>query len=172
MNSSREALGEIDSQSHYRLWARFLRGLSGDYRAGWRMKIVEKYPPNIRAIKSMFALPVGVVFAYGDTIYNPSGEKLSEAIIAHEEVHQGQQGEDVKGWWERYLVDAHFRFHQELQAHRKEYQVMLAHAPSRNFRRLALSHIAHKLSAPMYGVGGAGLTTFKRARDLLRTAEQ
>ena len=134
------------------------------------MKIVESWPPNIDSIRKVFTVNRGIVFAYGDTIYNPGGETLSGAVIAHEGVHETQQGDDVKGWWERYLVDAHFRFQQELEAHRMEYQVMIASAPSRNFRRLALSHVAKKLSAPLYGVGGAGLVSFKRARDLLRTA--
>jgi len=128
------------------------------------MKIVHEWPPNIVDIRAKFPVKAGVLFAYGDTIYHPSGTKLPRAIIAHEEVHQSQQGNDVDEWWARYLVSPSFRLKMELEAHRVEYRVMLEDAPNRSFRRLALSHVAKKLSAPLYG----GLITFQRARAALK----
>jgi len=128
------------------------------------VKIVETFPPNVDKIRAVFPLTGHELFAYGDTIYHPRGGKLPPALIAHEEVHGRQQGDDVEGWWARYLVDPNFRLKMELEAHRVEYQLMVGTARTRNMRRLALSHIARKLSAPLYG----RLITFDKAKKALK----
>lgn len=128
------------------------------------MKIVHSFPPNEAAIRRVFRLTGGEIFAYGDTIYNPGGEKLPAALIAHEEVHERQQGSDVESWWERYLESPRFRLRMELEAHRVEYRVMLELATSRNHRRLCLSHVAKKLAAPLYG----RLVKFEDAKKMIK----
>jgi hypothetical protein len=120
------------------------------------MEIVKEYPPNYAEIVKVFpsARRRGVIFAYGDTIYNPSGEELSHHLKVHEAVHGIRQKElGVDAWWERYLTDYKFRYYEELLAHRAEYQSMTKNA-NRQQRRMALKAIAKRLASPLYGVGG------------------
>lgn len=116
------------------------------------MKIVRGYPPNYSEIRAAFkeAIRPGVIFAYGDTIFNPIGATLSPSLIAHEEVHSGQQGDDPEGWWRRYIAESVFRFEQELAAHRAEYRVAIRDG-SRHVRRSTLKLIASRLASPLYG---------------------
>jgi hypothetical protein len=48
-------------------------------------------------------------------------------ILAHEACHsiQHEQQFGPEAWWDQYLADKRFRFEQELQAHRIEYQDVL-----------------------------------------------
>lgn len=86
------------------------------------MKIVKAYPPNIEQIKLNFKISDNTVFAYGDTLYSPSGIKISKDLLEHEKVHQKQQGDDPAGWWDRYIEDKAFRLSQEVEAYRKQYR--------------------------------------------------
>lgn len=124
------------------------------------MKIETAWPPNIAAIRSVFPLPRGVIFTYGNVIYNPYGGKISRELKAHEAVHCKQQGDDIEGWWEKYLVDDEFRFDQELEAHRAEYRAFCKHAKNKNNRAAFLNRVATRLASEMYG----GLVTRTEAR--------
>jgi hypothetical protein len=115
-------------------------------------------PPNFEAIRAVFpgACGEGVVFAYGNTIYNPSGLKLPPELVAHEIVHcERQLAMGVEAWWDRYLVDGQFRFEEELLAHIAEFKSIMSkysykkHAIGR-VRQKAIEHVAHKLAAPLY----------------------
>lgn len=128
------------------------------------MEVVHEFPPNVEAIRKVFPLRGYELFAYGDKIYHPQGTKLPRSIIAHEEVHQVQQGNDVESWWDRYLTDIDFRLTMELAAHRVEYRVMLEDARTRNVRRICLAHVARKLSAPLYG----RMITLEKAKRALK----
>src|SRR3979490_2466864 len=96
--------------------------------SGWvdYMKVVHGYPPNLAAIKS--ALPIDeryAIFTYRNRLYNPSGRYIPDHLMVHEETHARQQlafegGTDQ--WWKRYLTNASFRLHQELQAFRAQYE--------------------------------------------------
>ncbi len=114
-------------------------------------RILRGFPPNIAAIRERFTLSGREFFSWGDKIYNPSGADLSDALLAHEAVHQKQQGADIEGWWDRYLADNVFRFAQELEAHREEYRVYCETARNRLARRSYLVAIARRLASPMYG---------------------
>lgn len=116
------------------------------------MRILRAYPPNWPEIRAALkeAIRPGAIFCYGDTIYNPIGAKLSDALIAHEEVHSRQQGEDPAGWWRRYIEEPQFRFEQELEAHRAEYQVATRDT-SRQVRRSVLKALSARLASPFYG---------------------
>lgn len=93
----------------------------------------------------------GVIFAYGEAIYNPAGVHIPKHIMAHEAVHGERQvayegGPDA--WWDRYLVDREFRLAEELLAHQAEYKALVkrhGHSPH------DLRTIAHKLASPLYG---------------------
>lgn len=131
------------------------------------MKQVVDYPPNIDEIRQVFPLKPGVIFAWGDTIYNPSGDKLTSWLIAHEQVHQHQQDGDPETWWARYLIDPVWRFEQELEAHRVEYNVFCispAVLGNRNKKRAFLKGLARRLSSPMYG----NIRTYQQCRALIK----
>ena len=120
------------------------------------MICVHDYPPNIEKILQVFpaARKTGVIFAYGDVVFTPSGEELPPELIVHEEVHckrQLQYPGGVEAWWDRYLTDASFRYIEELLAHRAEYRVLIQRAVNRNDRRACLNHVAKRLSSPLYG---------------------
>lgn len=136
------------------------------------IKQIEDRPPNFEAIAKVFpgAHGEGVIFAYGDTIYNPSGRELPPELIAHEKVHCERQIDmGVEAWWDQYLVDGDFRFEEELLAHIAEFKAIMSryeygtHAIART-REKALDHVAKKLSAPLYG----RMITIHQARTAIR----
>lgn len=127
-------------------------------------KIVKAFPPNIDAIRARFGqLPVGTVFAYGDTIYAPSTTDLPSHLVAHERVHFAQQEKagGPEAWWQRYLDDARFRLEQEVEAYRVQW-AEIVRLP-RDERRELLRHICRSLSGSMYG----RLVTKEQARHLI-----
>jgi len=115
--------------------------------------ILPDFPPNIAMIRNVLPLVGGEIFAYENVIYNPSNIKLPLPLIEHEKVHFRQHekigGSDI--WWAKYLVDKVFRRDQELEAHRKEYQVICRTVKSKRERFKFLDHLAKRLSDPMYG---------------------
>lgn len=133
------------------------------------MKIVLADPPNIDAIDAVFQVrgKKGVIFTWGDTIYNPSGAVISAPLKAHEGVHYNRQTNDtpkIEAWWERYLRDLEFRLAEEFPAHKAEYQQYCQFERDRNRRMFALTQIAERLAGPLYG----NMITVKRAKELLR----
>lgn len=120
------------------------------------MKVERAYPPNFPAILEKFpeAKDKGVIFTYGDTIYNPWGGLIPDWIVAHEEVHSTRQGlskEEVEAWWDRYLADEQFRFEEELLAHKVEYKTFCEKVKDRERRSRQLHRIAMRLAGPLYG---------------------
>ena len=75
------------------------------------MKIVFDFPPIYDDIRAVFPMADrgGVIFAWGNKIYNPSRVNIPSQLIAHEAVHGRRQGADVRGWWRRYLYEKEFR---------------------------------------------------------------
>lgn len=122
------------------------------------MIIVPAKPPNFDAILEKFpdADKPGVIFAYGDQIFNPSGFDIPPALIAHESVHCDRQYTDPDLWWYSYLRDPEFRYREELFAHAAEYQTLIRHDSSRtifrdrNRRAQLLYSTARRLIAPLY----------------------
>lgn len=116
------------------------------------MIIIER-PPNFAQILAAFpdADKPGVIFAYGDNIYNPSAITIPHALLAHEGIHLSRQrdGETADSWWAKYLTDHEFRYREELEAHVGEYD---SQAPQldRNYRAKLLMATAHRLIAPLY----------------------
>lgn len=135
------------------------------------MVIKNEYPPLIDAIDAAFNVRgKPIVFAYGDTIYNPRGGELSPCIVAHEGVHgerqlayDGRGGDPVRAWWYRYIAEPEFRLAEEIPAHVREY-VVFGRAVSRHERRFYLTHVAQKLSSDLYG----NLITFADAKALIK----
>lgn len=125
-------------------------------------EIRNEWPPNIEAIRAKFKLCGREIFAWDGIIYNPSGARLSDALIAHELVHFKQQQGNPEEWWRHYLADPDLRFAWELEAHAVEYRVAAAGA-TRNERRLILKQLARRLASPTYG----SMVTFATAKRLL-----
>lgn len=118
------------------------------------MQIITALPPNFEAIRAVFpnAADPGVLFCYGDTIFNPSGDYVPPQLIAHEEVHSARQA--LCGpveWWASYLVNDSFRFDEELAAHIVEYHDFIKRTKNRQMRRDYLRAIGGRLSGPLYG---------------------
>lgn len=116
------------------------------------MKIIHDRPPNFEQIAKAFrqAYRPGVMFAYDDAVYLPSGGEIPPQLICHEQVHLDRQKEiGVDKWWELYISNIHFRFEEELLAHIAEYKYFVDNA-SRQVRRHALKEIAKRLASPLY----------------------
>lgn len=115
---------------------------------------VKGRPPNYYDVVKVFRMAhwVETVFAYDPFIYVPSGKPLPPELVAHESVHvERQRIAGVEAWWERYLNDPLFRYHEELLAHRAEYKYLEANTTNRRGRRSVLKHVAKRLASPLYG---------------------
>lgn len=130
------------------------------------MKISKSFPPNFRQVVKAFpaARGHGVIFTYGDTIFNPSGVDIPPCLMEHEQVHSKRQGKNediIEEWWGRYIASAKFRFEEEVLAHEAEYRWYIN--SSKKQQKIALNYIARRLASPMYG----SMTTLKRAKAQL-----
>lgn len=114
--------------------------------------------------------PRTVLFAYGDTIYNPGNVDLEKAddIIAHEEVHLMQQKnsrEEAALWWGKYMRDPQFLLSQEVEAYGKQYWYVCKYkTQNKQMRFNLLRTYSEILSGPLYG----GVVSLMHAMDLIR----
>ena len=121
------------------------------------MRVVVGLPPLFGEIDAAFDVRgKAIIFAWGDTIFDPNGGGVPPELLAHEAVHGERQGADVEGWWRRYIADASFRLDEELPAHVAEFQALCAQqrgrwVSERNMRHTLAAHVARKLAAPLYG---------------------
>ena len=131
------------------------------------MKIIVDYPPNIAEIRKRFDLEgFNLVFAYGNILYNPSGQEISEDLMVHEETHQKQQFiYGVGDWWVRYLNDDGFRLSQEVEAYREQYKFIKENY-DRARRREKLHEIAKVLASKLYGK----IINKQEAKELIENA--
>ena len=107
----------------------------------------------------------GIVFTYGDVIH--SKDPIPQDLMVHELVHVKQHREYPGGpdaWWERYLDDDKFRYEQELQAYKKQYQWAKNNIKDREKLNKHLVHYAKCLSGEMYGK----MATFNVAMKSIR----
>lgn len=101
------------------------------------------------------------VVAYGDTIHS-ARLPLPADIEVHERVHLRQHGYTQAGaaeWWKRYLDDPKFRYEQELEAYRAQYQFLRKTVKDRNALTQKTDKLARCLSGTMYG----NLATYNEA---------
>lgn len=118
------------------------------------MKILRVYPPNYLDI--IKALPWvkgknGIVYAWGDILYNPSMAHITPWLEAHEGVHGERQGAEILQWWDRYLTDPQWRLEEEIPAHRAEWKRYRKVTGSQAMKTRYLRKIADRLSGPLYG---------------------
>ena len=128
------------------------------------MQIKQAFPPNISEIAKKFDISdLPVVFTYGNILYNPTGEPISDDLMAHEEVHERQQTiYGVEKWWRDYLDDEQFRLSQEVEAYKAQYDSI--NTWSRDLRRKFLRAIANNLSSRLYGK----IITSDKAKQLIK----
>lgn len=110
-------------------------------------------PPNFARIHAAFpdADRKGVLFAYGEDIYNPSGVPIPHWLLAHEYQHcKRQWQQDPEAWWEKYIDDHEFRYREELIAHAAEYVEQASQTKDRNERARLEQRTAARLVAPIY----------------------
>ncbi|KKM26921.1 hypothetical protein LCGC14_1579880 [marine sediment metagenome] len=118
------------------------------------MEVVVDFPPIYDEIKSVFPIAGrGVIFAWGNKIYNPNSVYIPLQLIAHERVHGRRQGSDVYGWWRRYIDEKEFRLIEETLAHIAEMEYLLGPNPNRQMRRQILRSTAKRLANPLYRYG-------------------
>ncbi len=118
------------------------------------MEIRIEKPPVWEEANKAFKLQKGVVFTYGNIIYNPDNIEISGDLMVHERTHARQQeyNETVaKVWWDRYLIDPAFRLEQEVAAYAAQYRYICAIVKDRNTRDRNLRALATFLSSPLYG---------------------
>lgn len=135
------------------------------------MKIIKTFPPNWPEIAKHFPVKgkQGILYAYGNILYNPSGVEVSPWILRHEEVHGrrqlGEEGDErmsVKRWWDEYIAYEDFRYKEELLAHQREWQSYVEQMGDVN--GYYLDAIAKRLSSPLYG----RMVTFEQARKAIQ----
>lgn len=116
------------------------------------MKVIKAYPPNFSVLAKRFPIKgkPGILYAWGDTLYNPSGVKVTPWIMSHEEVHGGRQKRSgLDAWWDNYMKIPGYRLYEELLAHQAEWQAFLRYSNEPSSPYLDL--IATRLSSPLYG---------------------
>lgn len=132
------------------------------------MKVIIGPPPLFDEIVAVFPMArhAGVIFTFGDTVFNPSDVEIPAQLMCHESVHAQRQGTkqgEILTWWRRYLVDPQFRVEEELLAHRAEYRAFKGMVRDREKVAQTLEQIAARLSGPLYG----GVMTHAQARRLI-----
>jgi hypothetical protein len=109
------------------------------------------FPPNYEDIKKLSSHQPGVIYCYGQDIYNPDDCYIDDYQLTHEGVHTRQQGDNPTDWWRRYLLDVDFRFVCELEAFQAQYKHFCRDYKDRNRRNSFLVKLAISLSSDTYG---------------------
>ena len=118
------------------------------------MEIAIDYPPIYNELKLAFPrIGRGVIFAWGDKIYNPSNVSIPRQLIVHEAAHGRRQGNDINGWWRRYIDEKKFRLVEEIIGHIAEMECLLGPNPNRQMRRQIIRATAKRLASPLYRYG-------------------
>jgi hypothetical protein len=124
------------------------------YKMAEKITIINgNYPPNIEDIRKVFDIKneKGIIFTYGNKIYNPDSVDIDETFLAHEHVHSLQQAGDIEGWWKKYLNDKDFMLSQEIEAYKLQYKYYCNYNKDRNKRFIFLNSLANILSSNVYG---------------------
>lgn len=137
------------------------------------MKILIERPPIYDNLSLVFPLHRGIIFAYGEDIYNPDDVRVSEDLIVHESVHIKQQkelGPDI--WWSKYMRDTDFRLSQEIEAYAEQYNFICRKEQNKQKRFEILKRMAEILSSATYGkcigLGNALLKIKEKSNDITK----
>lgn len=130
-------------------------------------------PPNWEML--MAAMPLmkwedGIIVTYGDTYY--SQRAIDDDHIVHEETHVRQQAAagGADAWWNKWLMDANFRLHEELEGYQNQYNYLRQKWMdlNRNERRLRLRKMAEWIATTLSGELYGRIITYDRALQLLK----
>lgn len=139
--------------------------------SSFTQKQLFEYPPIIEEIAAKFpqCLEKGVIFSWGDSIYNPSAGTIPKQILAHEAVHgQRQLVDGIEKWWKLYIEEETFRFQEELPAHQEEYKVYCTMTNDREQRARYLHRIACRLAGELYGRCCSYMDARKQIKEVTR----
>lgn len=115
-------------------------------------RVLIERPPNFDELARIFPIVgQGVIFSWGDVIYNPQNTKITPWLFAHEAVHQYRQQGGVEAWWRKYVDDLEFRLLEEILGHRAELAKVVEMGMNRQQRRQVSRRIAKRLAGPLYG---------------------
>jgi hypothetical protein len=120
------------------------------------MKIVISKPPIYNECVKAFGIDKrkGVVFTFGDVLYNPDNVIIPDHLLVHESTHAEQQKHDetvAKLWWKRYIEDPQWRIGQEVEAYKNQYHFICERVKDKNARFRFLHMLCIDLASPMYG---------------------
>lgn len=103
-----------------------------------------------------------ICFTYGDTCFTDT--PLTKDLIKHESTHTRQQGNNPDEWWDKYIESKEFRYIQELEAYRNQYNYLKTiKGKIKSFNYAVF--FAKAMSKPMYG----DMCTFNKAlQDILK----
>lgn len=141
-------------------------------------KIVKAYPPNYNDLSKVFPIKGkrGIIYAYGERIYNPSGVVIHPWVLSHETVHCTRQlatdsdlypEEGLELWWYKYMTETQFRLDEEVLAHQAEWESIKQSHMSQRDKDRYLIMMAERLSSPLYG----SMVTYIQASDLITHGE-
>ena len=121
-----------------------------------RFKENKPFLAYILAIKFPMIIEDEQMMVWGKTIYTK--HKLPEHLLEHEKVHIKQQRNKFIGliWWIRYTFSVKFRLSQEIEAFKKQYEILST--------KESLYNIAKILSSGMYG----NIISFKEALNKIK----
>lgn len=129
-------------------------------------RVLIERPPIFNELARVFPIVgEGVIFSWGDIIYNPRNVWISPRLFAHEAVHQYRQRHGIEVWWRRYIEDVEFRLHEEILGHRAELNKVIEMGMNRQQRRQTAKQIARRLAGPIYG----RMISTKRALETITT---
>ena len=105
-----------------------------------------QYPPNYAEIQRYLNPPKDAVFAYSETLYNPSKQEIPEDVMVHEEVHAKQMQDWLPdSWWMKYLMDVSFRKSVETEAYSVQYRWVKDRVDSKT-AKLCLTFLASNMT--------------------------
>jgi len=106
----------------------------------------------------------GTTFTVGNVIY--CKVQPPKDLLAHELVHVRQQTEmGYRKWWRKYFKDVNFRYEQELEAYRIQYNWIRLNVKDKNLQNKYLMFFARSLSGKLYGNLKTFQETFKEISD-------
>lgn len=127
---------------------------------------------------SLFCFLVSLVFkeskdpevfiTWGDTVYTDLKD-IPIDLVHHETIHTVQQRQSkLFGlyWWAKYILSKRFRFSQEVEAYRGQYEFAVKHYKmDRNKSSWALKKVASAISSKLYG----NMVEFSDALKLIKS---
>lgn len=129
-------------------------------------RVIKAYPPNFNELAKTFPIKgkPGIIYAYGERIYNPSGVVIRPWVIAHETVHCTRQLlYGLANWWIDYAMYKTFRLEEEVLAHKREWTEITNSSMSQRDKSRYLAMMVERLSGPLYG----SMVSQQEARGLI-----